>query len=155
MPLQGVIQQDIIPSSKYTLVVPNLLADKIVFTSVKGLEREIPQIELPDRTVVTGGQPGPTELTVEVPLHHTMEILAMSTWFIEAQDPVVASYKRIGLMSYTSNTGDIVRAYSLIGVWCCSEKLPDAEMKSDTMQVAVFKLRCDSIVQVPVGRGVA
>lgn len=148
MPLKGLIDPDHIPVNKYELNVVGM--PTIVFTSVSGLETEVAAIDLPDRTKATGGQPTAAELTVRVPMHHQVQILAMDVWFGEAQDPVTITYKKAGTLVHQSGSGAIAKTYSLIGIWCSKRKLPDLAFDDDGAMAEVeYTLCVDSVIAVP------
>jgi hypothetical protein len=145
MALKGIILPDHIPVNKYELTIVGM--STIVMTSVSGLETEVPAIDLPDRTKATGGQPSSAELTVTVPMHHASEILQMDIWHTEAQDPITITYKRAGILEHKSGTGDIIKQYTLIGIWCSKRKLPDLAYDDDGAMAEVeYTLQVDSVM---------
>lgn len=147
MALKGLIQPDHIPVNKYELTIVGM--GNVIFTTVSGLETEVAAIDLPDRTKATGGQPSAAELTVTVPMHHASEINLMDVWFGEAQDPVTITYKRAGVLTHSSGTGDIVQQYSLIGIWCSKRKLPDLAFDDDGAMAEVeYTLNVDSVIKL-------
>jgi hypothetical protein len=147
MPLQGTIDPDHIPVNKYELAILGL--GSVTFTKVSGLETELGVIDLPDRTRATGGQKGASELTVEVPMHHTDEIALMDSWFDDGQDPVAPNYKKPGTLQHLSNTRNILKEYALEGVWCSKRKLPDLDMANDGEQAIVeYTLQADIVTPI-------
>jgi hypothetical protein len=148
MALKGIIEGDHIPNNKFELNIIGLPA--IVFTKVSGLESEIAAIELPDRTMATGGQRGATELVVEVPNHHSVEIAAMETWLSEGVDPVSPTYKKVGTLVQVSNTGNIRRGWAITGVWITKRKMSDMEMSdAGEMSVMEYTLKVDDVTPLP------
>jgi hypothetical protein len=128
--MKGSIQPGHMPVNKYELSfvgVPTLTA-----LTVSGLEEELQYVEMPDRTRVSGGNTGPSELTITLPAHHTVEIAAMEAWFRESQDPVTPTYKKAGylLIKSIALLGP-TRTFNLIGVFPHKRKLPDLEMKNE------------------------
>lgn len=147
MTIKGSIQPDHIPVNKYTLFIIGLLP--ITFTSVSGLEKEVPAVDLPDSTRASGGTPSASELTCMMPMHHTAERLAMELWFGEGQDPVTSTYKKPGTLIMTSGTGGKVATYSLLGTWVSKRKLPDLAMDNDgDMAVIEWTLQVDDVTLI-------
>ena len=115
MSLKGQIQPDHIPNNKYELNIVGL--PPITFVKVSGLENEVAGVELPDRTMATGGQRGTSESTVEVPNHHSVDVATMELWYEEGVDPVSPFYKKAGVLVQISGSGIVRRSWSLTGVW--------------------------------------
>ncbi len=128
--MKGSIAPGHIPVNKYQLLfvgVPQLTP-----VTISGIEEELQAVDLPDRTKASGGNTGPSEMTIAIPAHHTVEILAMESWFAESQDPVSPLYKKAGALLMQS--GAILgptRTINLIGVFPTKRKMPDLEMSND------------------------
>ena len=88
MGLKGELNEDHIPLNKYSLLIVGAIPPEITFTAVSGLESEVVGTDLPDRTTASGGQKNPSEFTVKVPTHHTLDIIFMDGWLEEGVDPV-------------------------------------------------------------------
>jgi hypothetical protein len=144
--MKGSIQPGHIPVNKYQLLVVGL--PLLTPTTVSGIEEEIAAIDMPDHTKVSGGNTGPSECTIMIPMHHTIEHAAMEAWFAEGQDPVTPTYKKAA--SLIMQSGSLVgptRTYSLVGVWTCKRKLPDLELKNDgEMAQAEWTLYIDQVL---------
>lgn len=148
MSLKASLKPDHIPVNKYTLSIVGILP--LTFTSISGLEEEIDTVELPDRTKATGGNTKPVEITLMQPLHHTAEYLAMEAWFLEAQDPVTSTYKKVATLTLQSGTGAIRRTYTLLGCWVSKRKTPDLEMENEGELAAVeWTMQIDQVIPVP------
>jgi hypothetical protein len=148
MSLKGLIEGDHIPNNKYELNVVGL--PTIVFTKVAGLESEVPGVDLPDRTMATGGQRSVSEVTTEVPNHHSVNVAIMEAWFEEGVDPVSPTYKKVGTLVQVSNTGEIRRGWSLTGMWIKKRKLADMEMADvGEMSVNEYTFSVDDIAPLP------
>lgn len=144
MTLKGRIQPDHIPLNKYTLNVVGLPA--IDFISVSGLETEIDTVELPDRTVATGGQTGTSEITVVVPSHHEAQITAMEVWLQEGQDPVTISYKKAAVLTQLSGSGGKTRSWTLTGVFVSKRSISDMAFENEgEMSGVEYTLKVDDI----------
>lgn len=147
MSLKGQIQPDHIPNNKYELNIIGLVP--ITVTKISGLESEVAGVELPDRTMATGGQRGTSEASIEVPNHHTVDIAAMELWFEEGVDPVTPTYKKAGTLVQISNTGAVRRSWALTGVWVKARSLADMEMGDDgEMSVNSYTLSIDDITPI-------
>jgi len=143
--MKGTIKPDHIPVNKYKLLVLGL--PEITATEISGLEDELQTTELPDRTVASGGNRGPTEFTIMVPMHHTVEQAAMEVWFRESQDPVLPTYKKAGTIIHYSISGQVDRTYSLIGVFPSKRATPDLEMANEGEMAAVeWTLKVDDVL---------
>lgn len=127
--MKGVIKSDHIPVNKYELIVPGL--PTLVLTTISGLETELQTVELPDRTVRSGGNTGPVEFTATLPAHHVVERTACEIWFREGQDPVSPSYLKVGTLVQHSNSGGIFASYTLIDLFISKRKTADLEMANE------------------------
>lgn len=148
MPLKATLKPDHIPVNKYTLSIVGIIP--LTFTSISGLEEEIDTVELPDRTKATGGNTKPVEITLNAPLHHTAENVALEAWYREAQDPVTSTYKKVATLTLQSGTGAIRRTFTLLGCWLSKRKTPDLEMENEgDMAVVEWTMQIDQVVPVP------
>jgi len=120
----------ILPGNKFEVLFVGL--PPLTVTNASGLEEELTVVDLPDNTKASGGKTGPSEFTVTLPAHHTVEIAAMEAWWRECQDPVTPTYKKAG--SLLMRSGALIgptRTFNLLGVFIMKRKLPDLEMKND------------------------
>ncbi len=133
--MKGAIEPNHIPVNNYELLIIGLPS----FTAVEisGLEDELQTVELPDRTVASGGNRGPSEFTMMLPMHHTAEQLAAEAWYQEAQDPVLPTYKKIGTLVLKAITGEVARVYALTGAFIKKRTTPDLELNNDGEQANV------------------
>ena len=145
MSLKGKIQSGHIPKNKYTLQIIGLPV--ITFTSVGSLDEEIEKVDLPDRTVASGGQKKATKVNVKVPAHHTVQILAMEAWFKEGQDPVSPTYKKSGILTQqTIHSAAGKRGYMLVGVWNMKRTTPELTLANPGEESEVeYELSIDQI----------
>lgn len=127
--MKGEIQADHMPVNKYVLQVVGLLTIKAV--SISGIEDELETIELPDRTVASGGNRKATEFSMMVPMHHLSEQAALELWFAGSQDPVVPTYKKPCTLTITSLSGLRSKGYTLTGVFPKKRNTPDLEMENE------------------------
>jgi hypothetical protein len=149
MGLKGTIKADHMAVNKYQLTLIGLTTLTLTPIEVSGMEVEVGVIDLPDRTKVSGGQSSSTEFTMTIPMHHSSEIGAMEVWFQEGQDPVVATYKKAGTLTFQSITGENEKSWTLIGAWCSKRKLPDLSMEDDgEMAVAEYTICVDEVLPI-------
>lgn len=146
MSMKGSIQSGHIPVNKYQLLfvgVPLLTP-----TTVSGIEEELQTVDLPDRTKASGGNTGASEMTIAIPAHHSVEIAAMETWWIESQDPVSPLYKKAGsLLMESVAIGGATRTVNLMGVFPTKRKYPDLEMANEgEMAVVEWTLSIDQVL---------
>ena len=82
-------------------------------------------------------------------MHHIGELAAMELWLEEGQDPVSLTYKKAGMLIHTSGSGDIIKTYSMIGLFCNKRKLPDLDFESEgDMAVVEWTFQCDTLLPV-------
>jgi hypothetical protein len=127
--MKGALQGDHIPLNKYQLIVLGM--PELTFTEIGGLEEELETVDLPDRTVASGGQTKPVEFTAMLPAHHMVQQAAMELWFKEGQDPVLSTYKKTGTLMLKSISGNTIRTYSLLGLFVSKRATPDLEMANE------------------------
>jgi len=123
------IQPDHIPVNKYALLVAGL--PPITLTSIGSFNEELDTVDLPDRTKATGGRTKPGDTELKLPMHHVVEAAAMDLWYSEGQDPVSPIYKKVATLNCLSNTGIIIRTFTIIGLFLNSRQTPDLEMGND------------------------
>jgi len=145
MGLKGKIEENHIPKNNFELIVVGL--PPILFTEVGGITEELDTVDLPDRTVASGGNTKATELTVMQPSHHDVEVLAMEAWYKEAQDPVTPTYKKVGILTKKDIGGNIVRSYTLQGAFPKSRALQDLSLENEgEMDTIEWTLSVDDIL---------
>lgn len=145
--MKAVIQPDHIPLNKFQLLVLGL--PPFTFTSVSGLEEELDVVDLPDRTVASGGRTGPVEIEVGLPMHHTVEQAAMEAWFQESQDPVLPTYKKPGTFIASSLSGASSKSYSFVDLFPSKRTIPDFEMDNDgELAIVMWTLRASDVLPI-------
>lgn len=127
--MKGTIQPDHMPVNKFELRVGGLVDLNAI--TISGIEEAIERVVLPDRTAATGGQKQPGEFTLEIALHHDLEVAALEAWYKEAQDPVLPTYKKPCTLVHKSLSGIKFRHFTLIGVWVSGRKLPDLDKENE------------------------
>ena len=133
--MKGAIKADHMPLNKYQLLILGM--PLITFTEVGGLEDELETVDLPDRTVASGGNRKSVEFTGKVPAHHLLEQGALELWFLESQDPVSPTYLKVGTLILQSIGGKTLRTYSLLGVFPFKRATPDLEMANEGEMAAI------------------
>lgn len=145
--MKGAIKADHIPTNNYELLILGL--PTLTPVEISGLEDELETTDLPDRTVASGGNRGPFEFTMLIPMHHTVEQAAMEIWFREGQDPVQPTYKKAGTLIHKSISAQNLRTFSLIGAFVSKRVLPDLEMKGEGEQANVeWTIKGDDILPI-------
>ena len=127
--MKGAIAPDHIPVNKYQLLVAGVLP--LTITEISGIEDELQTTELPDRTIASGGNRGPSEVEIKIPEHHLVEQAAMEVWYKEAQDPVSPTYKKDGSLIKFSLSGNVLRTFSLMGVFPKKRGQPELAMSNE------------------------
>lgn len=131
--MREVIQEDHMPVNNGTLKLLGL--PDITFITISELTLETTKVTLPDGTAVSGGKRNPWELTVTVPSHHAVQILAMDAWVEEGKN-AVNGYKKAGSLIYESVSGNKFKTYTVLGVWAQTATLPAKDMDNDGDQCA-------------------
>lgn len=145
--LKGRVKADHIPVNKFTLFVAGV--PPIEFIQVSGIEEELQAVDLPDRTTASGGHTAPVEFTAMTMLHHTIEQVALELWFKEGQDPVSPLYKKVGTLLHKSLTGNILRTFTVTGLFISKRKLPDLDMANEGEAAMVeWTFKADNILPV-------
>lgn len=142
--MKGEIQPDHIPLNKYEFQVVGLG----IFTAVEisGIEDELETTQLPDRTVASGGNRGPTEFELTLPMHHDAENALMEVWYRESQDPVLPTYKKPCTLIHQRLSGTGQRSYTLVGVFPKKRTLPDLEKANEgEMATVVWTMSADDV----------
>lgn len=145
--MKGVIKPDHIPINKFQFLVLGLV--DLMLTEIGGIEDELQVTELPDRTMASAGYRNSTEMTIKLPMHHTVEMAAMELWYRESQDPVSPGYKKTATLVHRSLSGDIERTYTLTGVFPKKRTLPDLELANEgEMAETEWELSVDDVIPV-------
>lgn len=145
MTLKGIIREGHIPVNKYLLSFPGM--PPLTVTKLGGLEEELETAEMPDRTIQSNGQTKATELTIELPMHHTSEIAAMEIWYVSSKDPVLPGYKKDGTLTHlsVSAVGSPV-VYALSGAFPKMRKTPEMDMANDSDAAVIeYTLSVDDV----------
>lgn len=142
--MKGKIKEDFMPTSNYELIVVGMVPLTVI--EMTGIEDELNKTELPDHTVASSGTRKATECEITTPMHHTVEQLALEAWFKEGQDPVTATYKKAATLIHKSNSGRVLRTFSLIGVFVFKRGLPELKMVEEgEMAVVKWSLSIDDL----------
>jgi len=145
--MKGAILGDHIPLNKYQLIVLGM--PELIFTEISGLEEELETVDLPDRTVASGGQTKTLEFTATLPAHHLIMQAAMELWFVEGRDPVASTYKKTATLILKSISGSTFRTYSLIGLFVCKRATPDLEMANEgEMATIEWTFKADQMLPI-------
>lgn len=143
--MKGAIQPNHIAVNKYELLVVGL--PPLTPTEISGIEEELNVVDLPDRTRASGGNTNPVEITMMIPMHHTIEMAAMERWFKDSQDPVHPLYKKAASLSYERIGTGVGKQRQLVGVFPTKRKDPDLEMANDgEMATVEWTLNIDQIL---------
>lgn len=145
MAIKGVILPDKLQVNKFQLTIAGF--PPVLFTAVAGIEEELDNVELPDRTPATGGRKKSIEFDVTQPLHHKLEVAAMELWYRECQDPVSPLHRKTGVLMVMSETGLGRAAYSVVGAILTKRKLPDLDLDNDgEMATVVWTIKAAELL---------
>lgn len=145
--MKGVIKPDHIPVNKYQLIIIGLPPLNPI--EISGMEDELETVDLPDRTVASGGNRKATEFTMMIPAHHTLEVAGCEAWFLEGQEPVSPGYKKAGTLLLRSISGETIRSRSLIGAFISKRADPDLELVNEGEMAAYeYTVKIDDILPI-------
>ena len=143
--MKGIIQEDHMPTNKFTFQVVGLIPLTVIEHS--GIEDELDTTELPDRTIASGGTRKATEFTLMMPTHHTAEQAVMELWFREAQDPVSPTYKKPCTLTMERLSSAAGRNFSLVGVFPKKRALPDLDKSNEgEMAMTEWTMSADDVL---------
>ncbi len=138
--MKGAIKPNHIPVNKFTLVIGDALIPPLTIVELSGIEEELQTVDLPDRTKASGGNTGPSEFTMTIPMHHVLEQAALELWWVQCQDPVATGYKKPGTLIHNSIEtliGVQGKSYTLDGMFLSKRVLPDLDMANEGEQANV------------------
>lgn len=142
--MKGQIQPNHIRDNNYSFSVLGLI--NLTAVEISGIEDTLQTVNLPDRTVASGGNREATEVTLKLPMHHAAEDAAMELWYRESQDPVSPTYKKPATLTYNAGAAGRSRSYTLVGVFPKKRILPEASMESEgEMAVVEWVLSIDDV----------
>jgi hypothetical protein len=145
MPIKGVFLPDHLQVNKYLLKIGGL--PDLTPTKISGIEEELDNPDLPDRTTHTGGRSKPFEFEMELPMHHKTECAAMHAWWVECTDPVSIFHKKMGTLMIFSQSGATTSSWLLEGMIAVKRKLPDLDLDNDgEMAVIAYTIKGDIIM---------
>jgi hypothetical protein len=152
MSIKGTLNADHIPTNKYALYVVGVTAPNSTFTCTKisGLKAETDVAQLPDRTVASGGGNKKTgQFTVESPEHHTAEQVAWQLWYNEGLGNPLPTYKKVGVLQVKSLSNEVIRTYSLTGMWVSAYETQERDMASEGgLSVTKYTIEYDDCTMV-------
>lgn len=145
--LKGKIQPNHIPLNRYDLVIVG--GPPLTVVTCSGIEEELEVVEMPDRTVASGGNTKPVEFTIGIPTHHAVEIAFMELWFADSigQKP---GHKKSGALIMKA-VSDIApgKTHTIMSALVSKRKLPDLEMANEgELSVTEYTIRADQTIPV-------
>jgi len=143
--MKGMILPDHIPVNNYELIVvggPPILT----FVTFDGIPEELETVDLPDRTVASGGNTKSFETAATHPTHHAVENAYLEAWFLAAQNGV-PGYKRAATLLKKSVSGLVTKSYNLIGMFPSMRETADQEMENEgDLDVTAWTFKGDRII---------
>ena len=145
--MKGSVLPNHIPVNNYELIVVGL--PKLFFTQISGLEQETQSVDMPDRTVVSGGNKTAVEFTGMIFEHHTVELAAMEVWRNQGVDPVDPAYKKIGTLIKRRIDGSVGTTRTLTGLWIKNRSDSDLDLANEGEPAMVeYTFSCDDLAAV-------
>lgn len=142
--MKGEINPDHMPVNKFSFRVLGFIDLTVV--ELSGIEDELETVELPDRTMGTGGNRKAGEFELTIPMHHDLEFAAMEVWFLEGQDPVSPTYKKSATISHKSASGRAVRNFTVGGCFVKKRALPDLDKSNEgEMATVTYTMSYDNV----------
>jgi len=129
MVMKGSVQPGHIPVNNYELIVIGL--PKILFATIGGGEQETETVDLPDRTVASGGNVKAGEFPATMFEHHVVERDAMEAWRRAGIDPVDPLYKKVGTLIRRDIHGNVAATRTYLGLQVTKRKDPDMDMANE------------------------
>jgi len=129
MTMKGAVQQNHIPVNNYELKIQG--QPVFLFTKISGLDQETESVDLPDRTVASGGNVKAFEITAESFEHHAVETDALEAWRQEGKDNVTRTYKKTGTLIKRAIDGTVQSSRILTGVWVKKRKDADLDLANE------------------------
>lgn len=131
MVMKGTVQPNHIPINNFELLLIGTASPSFFFTEVSGVEQETETVEMPDRTMASGGNVKASEVTAKMLMHHTIELAALEIWRLEAIGNVTPTYKKIGNLIHRDNAGSIKSTRTWLGIFPKKRKDPDNDVKNE------------------------
>jgi len=131
MVLKGAVQPNHIPVNSFELIVIGLAVPTIFLTEITGLDQETEKVDLPDRTVASGGNKKALEFTAMSFEHHTEELSALEAWRQEGVDPVTPTYKKTATLIKRGIEGQVLTRRALTGLWIPQRKDADLDVANE------------------------
>lgn len=129
MQIKNVIQEQRIPVNKYQLIIQPGIG-LITVTTLTGLEQELDQAEMPDRTTRSGGRGKQVEFDITQPMHHTAEVALMEAWWILCKNSL-PGYLKTGVLIQLSEASLPALSWALPNLWIGKRGHRDLEMEND------------------------
>lgn len=147
MSLKNKIQPNHIPLNKFDLIVVG--GPVLTPVSISGIEEELEVVDLPDRTVASGGNTKAIEFDMGLPMHHIVEQAFMESWFVDAQNQLPGHRKSGSLIHKAVSPIALGRTYTLIDLMPSKRALPDLEMVNEgEVAVVVWTMKGNQILPV-------
>ena len=144
MVMKGTVQPGHIAKNNFELIVVGL--PPFIITEFSGLEQETESSEMPDRTVVSGGNVKATEHDIKTFEHHLVETAALELWRREGIDPVSPTYKKGGTLIKRNIHGEVASVRIVQGIWIKKRTDDDLEMANEGEAVMItWSLSIDKI----------
>lgn len=145
--MKGALKENHIPVNNYEFLVLGL--PPLTPVAIGGIEDELETVELPDRTVASGGNRMSGEFDLTLAAHHSIENVAMETWFIESQGAVSPTYKKECVLIQKTLEGKPGRTYNLISVFPKKRTTSTLEMENAGEQaVIVWTMSFDDVLPI-------
>jgi len=127
--MKGSVKPNHIPVNNYELLIVGL--PPLLFTEISGLEQELETVDMPDRTVASGGNVKATEFTAKSFEHHSVEAAAMELWRREAIDPVSPTYKKVATLIKRNISGEVATTRTTIGLFIKKRTDSDLDLANE------------------------
>lgn len=106
--------------------------------------KELGKADAPDTTVHSSGRAMPGELTLETPMHHDIELVALDAWFLTCEYGV-PSYKRAAVVTIMAANNIPRRVFMLTGLWITKKEVPELDRTSDDLAFVTWTCSYDDM----------
>lgn len=145
--MKGQIQPNVITVNRYKMTILGIV--DLTPVTITGIDDELEVVKLPDRTVASNGQRKASSFTMGIPVHHQLEQFAMEAWFVESQDPISPTYKKICTLEMSAISGTGSRSFTLMGVFPTKRAIPALALTDEgTMATMEWFMSIDNVLPI-------
>ena len=143
--IKSIIKPLRVPDNKYSLIVQPGVG-QLTVVELTGLEQELDQSELPDRTVRSGGRGKPLAFDFAIPMHHTSEVLLCETWWNLCKYSLIG-YLKFGMLIQFNEASIPTKRWTLPNLWLTKRGHTDLALGNDgEMTTIMWSASADDLI---------